>query len=88
MSPGRIPETNLADDVAQGIYEQNIGMVSASTSLDGIVKYPNLNFKHRGKWSELYVHRGLLLELFRSSSGLLLRQKGQNISTHSSLAAN
>ena len=72
MGKGRLPETDISDEQMQQFLESNAHMPMTA---EEVFRYRNLNTKARGRWHELYAHRGALLELFRLSGGMGLHQK-------------
>ena len=71
MVKGRSVEVDIADKAMQTLLELNCGMPSDA---DSVCKYSNVNVRARGRWNDLYPHRGMLCELCKLSGGFGLHQ--------------
>ena len=71
MGGGRVPEVDLADEVAARVLKENVPMASQASSL---FAYSPLEFKRRARWDKLAPHTMVLSDLFLASGGFLIHQ--------------
>ena len=69
---GRIACVDLDDDRARALFSDALPLAKR---LGDLLPYPELSFRRRGRWSDLYKHRGFLSDAFKASEGYLLRQR-------------
>ena len=69
---GRSLEVVLEDGDVVHCLDSNL---ASCTQVDDMAIYPKCKWRSRGTWSQLYKHRGLLLDLMKLSKGMQLRQK-------------
>ena len=68
---GRITCVDLDDGLAASLLSDSLPMAAHCSNL---VLYTELNFRRRGKWSELYKNRSFLADVFMATGGYLVRQ--------------